>query len=77
MRRLEAGMVLTIEPGLYVAEDAEDVDPRYRGIGIRIEDDVLVTHEGYEVLSARVPKSIKEVEEVIGRPATSPTSEEE
>lgn len=61
-RKLEPGMVLTIEPGLYIAEDLEDVDPRYRGIGVRIEDDVLVTADGNEVLSARVPKTIDEIE---------------
>jgi Xaa-Pro aminopeptidase len=61
-RKLEPGMVLTVEPGLYIAEDIEDVDPRYRGIGVRIEDDVLVTGNGNEVLSARVPKSIEEIE---------------
>ena len=54
-------MVLTIEPGLYVAEDA-DVDPRWRGIGIRIEDDVLVTEGGRDVLSAGTPKTVAEVE---------------
>ncbi len=61
-RRLAPGMVMTIEPGIYIAEDAEDVDPRYRGIGVRIEDDVLVTENGCEVLSARVPKTIEEIE---------------
>jgi len=61
-RRLEPGMVMTVEPGLYIADDAEGVDPRYRGIGIRIEDDVLVTEMGHEVLSARVPKTIAEIE---------------
>ena len=61
-RKLEPGMVLTIEPGLYIAEDLEDVDARYKGIGIRIEDDVLVTANGNEVLSARVPKTIEEIE---------------
>jgi len=61
-RKLEPGMVLTIEPGLYVAADLEDVPTRYRGIGVRIEDDVLVTETGCEVLSARVPKTIDEIE---------------
>jgi Xaa-Pro aminopeptidase len=61
-RKLEPGMVMTIEPGLYIAGDLEDVEPRYRGIGVRIEDDVLVTPEGREVLSARVPKTIEEIE---------------
>jgi Xaa-Pro aminopeptidase len=64
-RKLEPGMVLTIEPGIYVAEDTEGVDPRYRGIGVRIEDDVLVTTEGAEVLSARVPKTVEDIERLI------------
>lgn len=66
-RRLEPGMVLTVEPGLYIAEDSEGVDPRYLGIGIRIEDDVLVTEDGHEVLSARVPKSIAEIENLMSK----------
>jgi len=61
-RRLAPGMVMTVEPGLYIAADIEGVDPRYRGIGIRIEDDVLVTEHGNEVLSARVPKAIEDIE---------------
>ena len=61
-RPLEPGMVLTIEPGLYVPGDDEDVDARWRGIGIRIEDDVLVTAEGHEVLTAAVPKEVDAVE---------------
>ncbi len=64
-RRLEPGMVLTIEPGLYIAEDLEEIPPRYSGIGVRIEDDVLVTEVGNEVLSARVPKTIEEIEGVM------------
>ena len=62
-RKLEPGMVMTIEPGIYIAEDIADVNPRYRGIGVRIEDDVLVTHGAPEVLSARVPKSIADIEQ--------------
>jgi len=61
-RPLAAGMVLTIEPGLYVANDAEGGAIPYRGIGIRIEDDVLVTEEGHETLSADVPKEIDAIE---------------
>ena len=61
-RRLEPGMVLTVEPGLYLAEDLDEVPPRYRGIGVRIEDDVLVTEGGNEVLSASVPKTIADIE---------------
>jgi Xaa-Pro aminopeptidase len=54
-RPLEPGFVLTVEPGLYVAVDAE-ADPGFRGIGVRIEDDVLVTDAGHEVLTAAIPK---------------------
>jgi Xaa-Pro aminopeptidase len=59
---LEPGMVLTVEPGLYVPADAADVPPAFRGVGIRIEDDVLVTADGREVLSAAAPKQVAEVE---------------
>jgi len=60
-RLLEPGMVVTIEPGLYISQDA-DVDDVWKQIGIRIEDDVLVTEFGGEVLTADVPKSINEIE---------------
>ncbi|TEW53762.1 Xaa-Pro aminopeptidase [Psychromonas sp. RZ22] len=60
-RALEAGMVVTIEPGLYISHDA-DVDECWKGIGIRIEDDLLVTENGNEILTAAVPKSIQEIE---------------
>jgi Xaa-Pro aminopeptidase len=61
-RVLQAGMVLTIEPGLYIAPDDESVDKKWRGIGIRIEDDVLVTAKGHRVLSEEVPKTIADIE---------------
>jgi len=61
-RALAPGMVLTIEPGLYVPPDLETVDAGWRGIGIRIEDDVLVTEDGGRVLSAAVPKTVAEIE---------------
>jgi Xaa-Pro aminopeptidase len=61
-RTLEPGMVLTVEPGLYVAADDEEAPERFRGIGIRIEDDVLVTESGHEVLTAAVPKKIADIE---------------
>ena len=64
-RVLEAGMVLTIEPGLYIPEDCATVDEKWRGIGIRIEDDVLVTEQGYQVLSQAVPKTIAEIEAIM------------
>jgi len=61
-RTLEPGMVLTVEPGLYIAPNAKEVPVRLRGIGIRIEDDVLITSGGCEVLSATAPKEIEEIE---------------
>ena len=61
-RELEPGMVLTIEPGLYVAPDDDSVDEKWRGIGIRIEDDVLVTLKGRKVLTAAVPKNPDDIE---------------
>jgi Xaa-Pro aminopeptidase len=61
-RPLEPGMVITIEPGLYVAADAEAAPAELRGVGIRIEDDILVTHDGCEVLTAAVPKQVADVE---------------
>ncbi len=61
-RLLAPGMVLTIEPGLYIASDDEKAPPEYRGIGIRIEDDILVTEAGYENLTADIPKAPDEVE---------------
>ena len=61
-RPLEEGFVLTVEPGIYIAADAEGVDDRWRGIGIRIEDDVAVTESGHAVLTEGIPKEIDEVE---------------
>jgi Xaa-Pro aminopeptidase len=52
-RPLEPGMVLTIEPGIYLADES---------LGVRIEDDVLVTEDGHEVLSAHAPKGVEEIE---------------
>lgn len=65
---LQPGQVLTVEPGLYIvpntkpAEDQPEIDPRWAGIGIRIEDDVLVTSTGHEILTAGVPKLVEELE---------------
>jgi Xaa-Pro aminopeptidase len=61
-RTLEPGMVLTAEPGLYISADDNEAPEEFRGLGIRIEDDVLVTPDGHEVLTAAIPKSIAEVE---------------
>jgi len=60
-RTLEPGMVITVEPGLYIAPDA-DVPPQYRGIGIRIEDDILITENGNENLTASVVKRPEDIE---------------
>jgi len=60
-RPLVPGMVLTIEPGLYVAEDAA-APPEYRGLGVRIEDDILVTADGHDNLTAATPKSVDDIE---------------
>jgi len=65
-RPLKAGMVLTIEPGLYIGDDL-DVDARFKGIGVRIEDDVLITESGHENLSADLPKDAAEIERTIQR----------
>jgi len=61
-RQLEPGMALTVEPGLYIAPDNTDVDEKWRGIGIRIEDDVVVTKDGCRVLTEAVPKTIPDIE---------------
>jgi Xaa-Pro aminopeptidase len=61
-RPLQAGMVLTIEPGFYVQPTDRDAPAAFRNIGIRIEDDVLVTDAGPEVLTAGVPKSREQIE---------------
>jgi len=61
-RPLEPGMVITIEPGLYFGIGAESAPERFRGIGVRIEDDILVTENGYENLTGAIPKTIDEVE---------------
>ncbi|MGB1109551.1 MAG: Xaa-Pro aminopeptidase [Gammaproteobacteria bacterium] len=60
-RILEPGMVLTVEPGLYITA-ADDVDERFHNIGIRIEDDVLVTKQGHDVLTEAMPKRVDDVE---------------
>ena len=64
-RVLEPGMVLTVEPGLYIPAGSRGVSRKWWNIGIRIEDDVLVTKDGHEVLSAAAPKSVAEIESVM------------
>ncbi|MGD8673889.1 MAG: Xaa-Pro aminopeptidase [Thiogranum sp.] len=61
-RVLEPGMVLTVEPGIYIAAGSKGVARKWWNIGVRIEDDVLVTRAGYDVLSKNVPKTVEEIE---------------
>jgi Xaa-Pro aminopeptidase len=68
-RKLVPGMVTTVEPGLYVAPDDQDAPERFRGIGIRIEDDVLVTSGAPRVLTAACPKSVRDIEATMAEPA--------
>jgi Xaa-Pro aminopeptidase len=66
-RLLEPGMVVTVEPGIYVPLDDSSVAERWRGIGIRIEDDVAVSRNGNEVLTASVPKEAEEIEALLAQ----------
>jgi Xaa-Pro aminopeptidase len=68
-RLLEPGMVMTIEPGIYVAANDKSVDKRWRGIGIRIEDDVQVTREEPDVLTQGLPTTVVEIERHMGNAA--------
>jgi len=61
-RVLEPGMALTVEPGIYIAADNQNVAKKWRGIGVRIEDDVVVTKQGCEILTSGVPKTVAEIE---------------
>ncbi|MBR9885753.1 MAG: Xaa-Pro aminopeptidase [Oceanospirillales bacterium] len=70
-RPLEPGMVMTVEPGLYVSPTNERVEPRWRGIGIRIEDDVVVTEQGCEVLTVGVPKAVADIEALMAQSGAS------
>lgn len=64
---LEPGMVLTVEPGLYFQPDDLTVPPELRGIGVRIEDDILVTGQGWRNMSAGLPRTSEDVENWMGR----------
>jgi Xaa-Pro aminopeptidase len=63
-RKLKPGMVLTVEPGLYI-RPADNVPKKFWNIGVRIEDDVLVTDKGREILTAECPKRVKDVEDTV------------
>jgi len=62
---LKAGQTITIEPGIYIPNDTKNIDPKYLGIGVRIEDDILVTASGNEVLTKKAPKDITEIEKIM------------
>ncbi len=64
-RPFEPGMVMTVEPGLYIAPGTPGVPRKFWGIGIRIEDDVLITKDGHEILTAGVPKAPREIEKLM------------
>lgn len=68
-RVLEEGMVMTVEPGIYIAPDNDKVDKKWRGIGVRIEDDVVVTKTGCEILTDAVPKTIADIEALMAESA--------
>jgi Xaa-Pro aminopeptidase len=65
-RRLEPGMILTVEPGCYI-RPADDVPRQFWNTGVRIEDDVVVTASGCEVLTAAAAKSVRDIEALVGR----------
>ncbi|MHA2169602.1 MAG: aminopeptidase P N-terminal domain-containing protein [Candidatus Kariarchaeaceae archaeon] len=62
---LKEGYYFTVEPGIYIP-DEDDVPQQYRGIGVRIEDDILVTNDGYEILTSDVVKEISDIEKIVG-----------
>lgn len=64
-RVLEPGMAMTVEPGIYIAPDNINVDKGWRGIGVRIEDDVVVTAQGCEVITSKAPKTVDEIERLM------------
>ena len=66
-RVLEPGMVLTVEPGIYIPsnEQMQEVDSKWLGIGVRIEDDVLITEDSNRVLSAQAPKELSDIESLM------------
>ena len=65
-RPFKPGMALTVEPGIYIAPDADDIPEQYRGIGIRIEDDVCITDGDPLILTAAIPKTVSDIESLVG-----------
>lgn len=68
-RLLEPGMVTTVEPGIYISPNNRKVAKKWRGIGVRIEDDVLVTRKGHKILSTGIPKTVAEIESFMAKAA--------
>lgn len=66
-RALEPGVVMTVEPGIYISPDTKNIPEKYLGIGVRIEDDVLCTNNGPKVLTTKVPKQVDEIEALMAR----------
>jgi Xaa-Pro aminopeptidase len=66
-RALEPGVVMTVEPGIYISVDTKDIPEQYLGIGVRIEDDVLCTQNGPRVLTTKVPKEADEIEALMAK----------
>jgi Xaa-Pro aminopeptidase len=66
-RRLEPNMCFTVEPGMYVPQNDTEAPKEYRGLGVRIEDDVVVTAAGCEVLTSLAPKEVSEIEAIVGK----------
>jgi Xaa-Pro aminopeptidase len=64
-RMLEVGMTMTVEPGIYIAIDNLSVPAQWRGIGVRIEDDVVVTENGCQILTNAVPKTVEAIEQLM------------
>jgi Xaa-Pro aminopeptidase len=65
-RPIEENMVFTVEPGLYIPANDHSAAAEYRGIGIRIEDNIRVTNNSYEIMTEKAPKEIAELEKIIG-----------
>ena len=72
-RCYEPGMVMTVEPGIYIAPDA-DVEKKWRGIGIRIEDNVLVTDSGFDILTKGLPRTTEQIENLMASGAFESTA---
>tara|TARA_Y100000766_G_scaffold55217_1_gene44827 strand:- start:2101 stop:3405 length:1305 start_codon:yes stop_codon:yes gene_type:complete len=64
-RQLEKGMVLTIEPGIYILDSLDGIDDKWKGIGVRIEDDIVITDKDFEILTPDIPRTIEEVEQTV------------